>query len=399
MEIKNEANNSLDSSKKSITEELIEKPKNTQEKDKSDTKSIKTTTEEDQNQEEIIIDLPSPDNPPHDFLSKEQWEQEIELYRAYLLNLSCSKVPDIYRLTSEIATKGTLTFRLYKRKIKNYYFEVKFPFEDAFKLFGCIPFKKFHSLTALYTNLIEFLIQDMKFTLKEPILETSDKAVIQFINDRVKPKTNCFFELRKIHVKEKKMDDLIKTYLADIDRKLLNLKVQNRIFFEMNNGPQRNANLYNYFKEPEEIKRETEIRVRKQMEIEEKKKREEELEKTKSPLQKLNGKLKTNININDKKITLQKEHFNNDYFKLLSKNKFPHLEVLELNCNFITDLKGLTEPGFKNLKVIYLHTKIKDISFFENVQFENLEDLSLIENNFPSVESIAKAPFVKNLNL
>ena len=397
MEIKNEANNSLDSSKKSITEELIEKPKNTQEKDKSDTKSIKTTTEEDQNQEEIIIDLPSPDNPPHDFLSKEQWEQEIELYRAYLLNLSCSKVPDIYRLTSEIATKGTLTFRLYKRKIKNYYFEVKFPFEDAFKLFGCIPFKKFHSLTALYTNLIEFLIQDMKFTLKEPILETSDKAVIQFINDRVKPKTNCFFELRKIHVKEKKMDDLIKTYLADIDRKLLNLKVQNRIFFEMNNGPQRNANLYNYFKEPEEIKRETEIRVRKQMEIEEKKKREEELEKTKSPLQKLNGKLKTNININDKKITLQKEHFNNDYFKLLSKNKFPHLEVLELNCNFITDLKGLTEPGFKNLKVIYLHTKIKDISFFENVQFENLEDLSLIENNFPSVESIAKAPFVKNL--
>jgi len=126
-------------------------------------------------------------------------------------------------------------------------------------------------------------------------------------------------------------------------------------------------------------------------------KREEELEKTKSPLQKLNGKLKTNININDKKITLQKEHFNNDYFKLLSKNKFPHLEVLELNCNFITDLKGLTEPGFKNLKVIYLHTKIKDISFFENVQFENLEDLSLIENNFPSVESIAKAPFVKNL--
>ena len=120
MEIKNEANNSLDSSKKSITEDLIEKPKNTQEKDKSDTKSIKTTTEEDQNQEEIIIDLPSPDNPPHDFLSKEQWEQEIELYRAYLLNLSCSKVPDIYRLTSEIATKGTLTFRLYKRKIKNY---------------------------------------------------------------------------------------------------------------------------------------------------------------------------------------------------------------------------------------------------------------------------------------
>ena len=113
---------------------------------------------------------------------------------------------------------------------------------------------------------------------------------------------------------------------------------------------------------------ESEIKLRMQKENEERKKKEEELEKNKTPLQKLNDKLKMNININDKKITIQKEHFNNDYFKLLSKNKFTNLEILELNCNFITDLKGLTEPGFKNLKVIYLHTKLKDISFFENVK-------------------------------
>ena len=393
---KNEASNSLGSSKKSITEDFSEKSKNTQEKDKSDTKSIKTTTEEDQIQDEVI-DLPSPDNANNDFLSKDQWEQEIELYRAYLLDLSNKKEPDIYRLTSEIATIGTLTFRLYKKDIKDHYFEVKFPFEDAFKLLGYTPFKQFHSLVSLYTKVIEFLIQDMRFKLREPILESDDKVVIQFINNRIVPNRKCFFELRKIIVKEKKMDDIIKSYLADIDRKLSNLKTQNRIFFEINNGPQKNANYYNYFKEPEEIKRETEIMLRKQKEYEEKKKKEEELEKNKTPLQKLNDKLKTNINLNDKKITIQKEHFNNDYFKLLSKNKFTNLEVLELNCNFITDLKGLTEPGFKNLKVIYLHTKIKDISFLENVKFEYLEDLSLIENNFSSVESIAKAPFVKNL--
>ena len=147
MEGKNEASNSLESSKKSITEELVEKSKNNQEKDKSDSKSIKTTTEEDPTQDEIIIDLPSPDNPRYEFISKDQWEQEIELYRAYLLDLSSNKNPDIYRLTSEIATIGKLTFRLYKRKIKHYYFEAKFPFEDAFKLFGYIPFKQFHNFS------------------------------------------------------------------------------------------------------------------------------------------------------------------------------------------------------------------------------------------------------------
>ena len=396
MENKNETSISLDSSKKTISEEFHEKSKNVKDKDKSDSKILKTPNDEEQIQDEII-DLPSPDNLRNEFLTKEQWEQDIELYRAYLLDLSNNKEPDIYRLTSEIATIGTLTFRLYKKKIKNYYFEARFCFDDAFKLFGYTPLKEYRSLTSLYINVIEFLIQEMRFRLKEPILENSDKAVIQFINNKTKPNFSCYFELRKVLVKEKRIDDIVKSYLADIDRKLTNLKTQNRIFFEMNNGPQRNANFYNYFKEPEEIKRETEIYLRRQKEKEERKKKEEEIERSKTPLQKLNDKLKTNININDKKITLQKEHFNNEFFKLLSKNKFTNLEIFELNCNFITDLKGLTEPGFKNLKVIYLHTKIKDISFLENVQFENLEDLSLIENNFASVESIAKAPFVKNL--
>ena len=71
----------------------------------------------------------------------------------------------------------------------------------------------------------------------------------------------------------------------------------------------------------------------------EKKKKEEDAKKDKTPLQKLNEKLKTNININDKKITLQKEYFNNDFFRMLCKNNFTNLEVLEISCNFITDLK------------------------------------------------------------
>ena len=371
--------------------------------EKKNIKSIQTQTEsqsdsnkENQNENEIIEPQTS-ENPHREFLSKEQWQQEIELYRAYLLDLSNRKEPDIYRLTSEIATSGTLTFRISKKEIKNYYFETKLAFEDAFILFGYKPLKHFQSLTALYTRVIEFLIQEMKFKLKEPILEKSDKAVIQFVNNKIIPNRLCTFELKKIAVKEKKLEDNIKTYLTEIDRKLSYLKLQNRIFFEMYDGPRRNKNLYNYFKEPEEIKREQEIILRKQKEYEDRKKREEEIEKAKTPLQKLNEKLKTNININDKKITLQKEYFNNDFFRMLCKNNFTNLEVLEISCNFITDLKGLTEPGFKNLKVIYLHTKVKDISFLEKVHFGNLEDLSLIGNNFNSVESIAKAPFVKNL--
>ena len=356
--------------------------------------------EEEKGEKEVqneINDPPEPEMASREFLTRDQWEEEIELYRAYLLNLSNRKEPDIYRLTSEIHSEGTLTFRIYKKEIKNYFFEAKFSFQDSFYLFGYKPLKHFQSLAALYTRVIEFLIQELRFKLKEPILEKSNKAIIQFVNNRVVPNRYGSFELKKVYVKEKKIDDCVKSYLAEIDRKLSYLKLQNRIFFEMEDGPRRNKNLYNYFKEPDEIKRETEIILRKQKEYEDRKKREEELEKSKTPLQKLNEKLKTSININDKKITLQKEYFNNDTFRMLSKNNFNNLEVLEISCNFITDLKELASPGFKNLKVIYLHTKVKDISFFEKVHFENLEDLSLIGNNFNSVEYIAKAPFVKNL--
>ena len=410
-----ESNENLVKSPKKSKEDLNEEEETYSEEvkskktsDKKETKSIQNLTDLDlesnkENLNEIeneneIIDSSSKETPPREFLSREQWEQEIELYRAYLLDLSCRKEPDIYRLTSEISTvDSTLTFRLSKKEIKNYYFEIKLSFEDSFLLFGYTPLKHFKSLTALYTRVIEFLIQERRFKLKEPILERSEKATIQFINNKIIPNRLCSFELKKKKVKENKTEDNIKIYLAEIDRKLSCLKLQNRIFFEMNDGPRRNINFYNYFKEPEEIKRENYIALRKQKESEDRKRKEEEIERSKTPLQKLNEKLKTNININDKKITLQKEYFNNDFFRMLSKNNFTNLEVLEISCNFITDLKGLIEPGFKNLKVIYLHTKAKDITFFEKVHFNNLEDLSLIGNNFNSVEPIARAPFEKNL--
>ena len=383
-------------------EEITPKPKKEEINDEEETnseddkkrnkgKSLESSKERLEQSEKDILES------SREFLSKDQWENEIELYRAYLLDLSNRKEPDIYRLTSEIATVGTLTFRLYKKEIKNFYFETKLIFEDAFILFGYTPLKQFKSLTALYTRVIEFLIQEMKFKLKVPITEESNSAIIQFENNKIIPNRICTFELKKILVKEKNIENTVKNYLAEIDRKLSNLKLQNRLFFEMNDGPRRNKNLYIYFKEPEEIKRENQIILRRQKEYEDWKRREEEIERAKTPLQKLNEKMGTNININDKKINLKKEFFNNDFFRMLSKNNFTNLEILEISCNLITDLKGLTEPGFKKLKVIYLHTKIRDISFFENVHFENLEDLSLIGNNFSSVNSIAKAPFVKNL--
>ena len=378
-------------------EEQNDEEEKTLDKTESRIESESKKGKEEEENENEIIDEEAPENARREFLTKDQWEQEIELYRAYLLDLSSRKEPDIYRLTSEIATTGTLTFRIFKKEIKNYFFETKLSFEDSFFLFGYKPLKHFQSLTALYTRVIEFLIQEMKFKLKEPILERSNKAIIQFVNNRIVPNKVSSFELKKVFVQEKPINEYVKSYLADIDRKLSYLKLQNRIFFEMNDGPRRNKNLYNYFKEPEEIKRENELILRKQKELADRKRREEEIEKSKTPLQKLNEKLKTDININDKKITLQKEYFNNDFFKMLSKNNFTNLEVLEISCNFITDLKELASPGFKNLKVIYLHTKIKDITFFEKVYFENLEDLSLIGNNFSSVEPIARAPFVKSI--
>ena len=385
---------------KKSPEKIEKKPESEQkeekEKEKKESEQESQIKEKKEEQNEIV-DTPNSDEKRREFLTKDQWEEEIELYRAYLLNLSCRKEPEIYRLTSEIHTAGTLTFRIFKKEIKNFFFEAKLSFQESFYLFGYKPLVHFQSLTALYTRVIEFLIQELKFKLKEPIVEKSNKATIKFINNRVMPNKIGLIVFKKVYVKEKKIDDCVKSYLAEIDRKLYDLKIQNRIFFEMEDGPRRNNNFYNYFKEPDEIKREKEIILRNQKELEYRRKREEELEKSKTPLQKLNEILKTSININDKKITLQKEYFNNDTFRMLSKNNFNNLEVLEISCNFITDLKELASPGFKNLKVIYLHTKVKDISFFEKVHFENLEDLSLIGNNFNSVEYIAKAPFVKNL--
>ena len=173
-----------------------------------------------------------------EYLSKDQWEEEVELYRAYLLNLSNRKEPDIYRLTSEITTSGTLTFRIYKKEIKNYYFESKLHFEDAFILFGYIPGRHFQSLSALYTRVIEFLIQEMKFKLKEPILEKSNSAIIQIENNKIVPNKLCTIELKKIFVKEKKLEDNIKNYLTEIDRKLSYLKLQNRIFLKWKMDPE-----------------------------------------------------------------------------------------------------------------------------------------------------------------
>lgn len=379
------------------SQKLYKEDMNDEEDTNTEEENIKSEKAYHINKVEETSESSNTGNTVREYLSKDQWEQEVELYRAYLLNLSNRKEPDIYRLTSEITTTGTLTFRIYKKEIKNYYFESKLFFEDAFILFGYTPGKHFQSLSALYTRVIEFLIQEMKFKLKEPILEKSNSAIIQIDNNKIVPNKLCTIELKKIYIKEKNLEDNIKNYLTEIDRKLSYLKLQNRIFFEMNDGPIRRKNFYNYFKEPEEIKRENEIMLRNQREYEDRKRREEEIEKSKTPLQKFNEKMRTNININDKKITVQKENFNNESFRMLSKNNFTNLEVLEISCNFITNLKGLTEPGFKKLKVIYLHTKIKDISFFEKVQFENLEDLSLIGNSFNSVASIAKAPFAKNL--
>ena len=53
MENKNEAPNSLSASKNSISEDFYEKTKNNQDKDKSDIKSIRTQTDEEQNQDEV----------------------------------------------------------------------------------------------------------------------------------------------------------------------------------------------------------------------------------------------------------------------------------------------------------------------------------------------------------
>ena len=137
-----------------------EKPKNTpektetkqeseQEKKKEIEPNQQSEKKEEKGEKEVqneIIDPPEPEVTSREFLTRDQWEEEIELYRAYLLNLSNRKEPDIYRLTSEIHSVGTLTFRIYKKEIKNYFFEAKFSFQDSFYLFGYKPLKHFQSL-------------------------------------------------------------------------------------------------------------------------------------------------------------------------------------------------------------------------------------------------------------
>ena len=332
-----------------------------------------------------------------EFIARQQWEMEIELWRAYLLDLARTGEPDVYRFTSEINIDSTLTFKILKKEISSYYFECKLSFGNAFRSFGLTPLLNYKSLPSLYTHIIEFLIQGEKLKLKEAIKPSDETATIEFINDLIKPNKKCALIFKKIYVRPRTMDENIALYLAEIDRKLTMLKKQNRIFFEIEDGPRRNPTVYNFFREPEEIKAETERRIKKQLEVEEMRKKEAEMEKKKTPLQKINEKLKTDIKINDKKVTIKKEFFNNSYFKLFSKINFSNLEILELSSTYISELELLNQEQFKNLKVLYLHTQLRDISFFEKAPFTELENLSLIENKFNSVEALAKAPFAKNL--
>ena len=88
--------------------------------------------------------------------------------------------------------------------------------------------------------------------------------------------------------------------------------------------------------------------------------------------------------------------------KAFEKAKFDNLEILNLNCNQIWNLKILEKVNFKQLSELYLSSNfISDIEVFENAKFDKLEILVLDNNQISDINVFEKVKFkeLKELSL
>jgi len=81
----------------------------------------------------------------------------------------------------------------------------------------------------------------------------------------------------------------------------------------------------------------------------------------------------------------------------LQNVNFKELKELELSENNISDIKVLEKLKFEKLEVLHLSSNydISDINVLENVNFKELRELDLSWNNISDIKVFEKAKFEK----
>ena len=135
----------------------------------------------------------------------------------------------------------------------------------------------------------------------------------------------------------------------------------------------------------------------------------EENKKIKNEIQLLKSKIsnnsfdkfntKYNLKIKDKNITelnLSDKNYDNQILKDICNIEFINLKDLYLYNNNINDINPLKKANFEKLEILYLGgNKISDISVLEKVNFKELKKLYLGNNNIIDISSLSNAKFEK----
>ena len=135
----------------------------------------------------------------------------------------------------------------------------------------------------------------------------------------------------------------------------------------------------------------------------------EENKKIKNEIQLLKSKIsnnsfdkfntKYNLKIKDKNITelnLSDKNYDNQILKDICNIEFINLKDLYLYNNNINDINPLKKAKFEKLEILYLGgNKISDISVLEKVNFKELKKLYLGNNNIIDISSLSNAKFEK----
>ena len=118
-------------------------------------------------------------------------------------------------------------------------------------------------------------------------------------------------------------------------------------------------------------------------------------------LKEFNELLKLNIiDIDIKKLNLNRKDIGNKELELLKNLDFGALERLYLGGNKISDIKVLANVNFKELKELYLSwNQISDINVLENVNFKGLEKLYISRNQISDIKVLENVNFKELIDL
>ena len=106
-----------------------------------------------------------------------------------------------------------------------------------------------------------------------------------------------------------------------------------------------------------------------------------------------------NLDIKDieiKELNLMNSDLGNEILEYLKKVNFKELNELNLYENNISDIKVLVKVKFEKLEILNLgHNKISDINILEKVNFKELKELNLYYNNISDIKVLEKVKFEK----